>query len=225
MILLTNQAEYLPNINFFHRMKYTNKCIIADDIQFSKHSPVNRTKIMTPQGISWLTVPVLTKNKANQLIKDVKIIRESNWKNKHCKTIYHNYKTAPYFEYYEPYLRQMYNKNWTYLIDLNVTFIEIFKGLLKIDTDLILSSTLNIPGKGNEKIINIIKQTGCDRYLTDSCYIDYLDASLFQKHNIKLVYSDFKRSGFTAKDPDNSISDISILHFLFYKGPELGITV
>lgn len=219
MLFSTNPAEYLPNLNFFFRFKYVNKFIIVDDIQYSKNSFMNRAKINTTRGSSWLTVPVRSKNQDKQILKDVKIINETNWCRKHWNTLYHNYQMAPYFEHYASVFSRIYNRKWNYLIDLNMEFIEKFKEILNINTGTILSSALNSSFRGSEKIVKMALQIQCDQYFVNISYKDHLDRPLFEQQGIELCYFNLNqknnRQNWTDYDPCTSIVDL-----LFYKGPE-----
>jgi hypothetical protein len=218
MIFAANPAEYLPNIKFFQLMKNADKFVIADDIQYVKHSLINRTKIKTAHGaLLFLTVPVSAKNRK---IKDVQIVNEINWQNKHWKTILHKYRLAPYFEYYAEHIQPIFNKKWIYLIDLNIALIEIFKELLKINTLLSLSSALNLSCRGDEKLIHMAKILYCDTYLVDIRYKPYLNQNVFDQEDIELLYSNYSQPVYNQQMNSEFLADLSIIDLLMNKGPD-----
>ena len=110
MILVAERPHYIPTIDYFHKMVCSDTFVLADDILYTTGSLVNRTAIKSPEGKQWLTVPVLTRGKGKQAIGEVQIDPERNWRKKHWKAIYLNYKYAPYFEYYRDFFEQLYQK-------------------------------------------------------------------------------------------------------------------
>ncbi len=79
MILAGDQPDYLPYIGFFHKMSNCDSYMIVDHVQYSKKSFQNRNQIRGKNGIILLTVPVLTKEKFDQPIKDVLINNQVDW--------------------------------------------------------------------------------------------------------------------------------------------------
>ena len=220
MIFSANSPQYLPDINFFHLMKHSDKYVIADDNQFVKHSMINRTKINTLHGPLYLTVPVLSKNRIYQKLNDVRIVNDSDWQKKHWKTILHNYKFSPYFDHYAHFFCQLYTKKWHYLIDLNMTLIGKFREILMINSELIFSSTLNLDTKGNEKIIQIAKRINCHQYAVNCCYQHYLDNSLFNQNDIELVVLDNYSPKLDQSEHIKLNYDLSVIDLLFNLGPD-----
>ncbi|MFQ5865210.1 MAG: WbqC family protein, partial [bacterium] len=127
MILAANQPTYLPLLDFFTKMHFADVFVLADDIQYTKHSFINRTKIKTALGVQWLTVPVSTKGRMGQLINQVQIDTVQNWRQKQWKTLLVNYKYAAYFEKYADFFEDLFKKPWTRLLELNLEIIEFIK--------------------------------------------------------------------------------------------------
>ena len=116
-------------------------------------------------------------------------------------------------------LRKIYIKKWIYLIDLNLTITEITKELLHIKTPIILSSTLNSPLKGPEKIIKMAKMINCNIYNVHVNYKKYLDdVNLFGQENIRLDYSTYNYPVY-KQQYNNFIANLSIIDLLFNEGP------
>ena len=67
MIVSINQSAYLPWLGYFHRINISDIFVFFDSTQFEKNSMVNRNKIKTSQGWSWLSVPVKLKGHFDDL--------------------------------------------------------------------------------------------------------------------------------------------------------------
>ncbi|MFQ5823729.1 MAG: WbqC family protein [bacterium] len=192
MILAAHSPNYLPLVDFFYKMSTAGVFVLADDIQYTKHNFINRTKIKTSQGVPWLAVPVRTKGRMGQLINQIQIDTFQNWRRKHWKTLLVNYKYAAYFEKYAEFFENLYKKPWSKLVELNLEIIEFIIQSLNISTKIYLSSELNVTGKGSHRLIKMLNKLGCDSYLTDQEGKKYLDQCLFKESGIKLTFFSLK---------------------------------
>lgn len=219
MIVAIHQPNYLPNLAFFYKIANCDKFVFLDNAQYVKHQFMNRNKVKTVNGENWLTVPVLTKDKLGQPIDDVEINNQSNWRIDHWKTIKQNYTKAEHFKEYDFFFEGIYRNNWEWLCHLNKTLIiEIcdLLGILK-NMNFIYASDMNIDSESTERLINICKAVGGDTYLSGASGHKYLDESLFEKENIKLVYSDFKHPTYNQLWGE-FLPNISIIDLLFNEG-------
>ena len=98
---------------------------------FEKQTFRNRCLIRDPQGeIIRLTVPV-GKVEHKQLTRDIQISYQSRWQHQHWIAIESAYRHTPYFVYYADYLRPYYEKQFTWLLDLNDALTETIVSLLR----------------------------------------------------------------------------------------------
>ena len=211
------QPSYLPWIGFFEQLKRSDIFVIYDDVQFEKNSWRNRNRIKTPQGVQWLTVPVLTKGGGFQLIKDTKINNNSNWQKKHIKSITQNYNKANCFKDYSSSLFSILSEKWEYLIDLNIALINYINTILNIKTPIILSSSLKSKGSKTERLIKIINELQGNCFYEGASGKNYLDELLFKKNNIDLKYQHFLPESYNQLYGD-FISHLSIIDLILNVG-------
>jgi hypothetical protein len=101
MILTIHQPEFLPLLGYFHKMAAADLYVVLDSVQYEKNYFQNRNKIRvdSTDGWAWITVPVLTKDRSTQLIRQVElhpsIIKRQQTKN--WKTIEQSYKKNSIF--------------------------------------------------------------------------------------------------------------------------------
>lgn len=219
MILTADKPHYIPSLSYFVKMAQANIFVLADDILYTSGSAVNRAAVKSADGKHWLTVPVLSGDKGAQLIREVEIDREKNWRQKHRKAIYLNYKFAPYFEYYADFFEGLYQQEWQSLLELNIAIIKFLRKALRISNRLVLSSELQTRTGATEKIIDIVKAMNCDRYLAWQSDRDFLNAELFQQEGIELVYRDFQTKEYRQQFGE-FLPDLSIIDLLFNRAPE-----
>ncbi len=111
-----------------------------------------------------LTVPV--KVKIDTLIKDVLIDNSQNWQKRHWLSIQYNYNKAQYWDYLSEELEEIYNKQWHKLFDLNMEIIKLVRNKLRINTELIIASELNVYlGKKTNLLIDLCKYLNADAFL------------------------------------------------------------
>ncbi|NIV71183.1 MAG: hypothetical protein GWN16_00110 [Calditrichae bacterium] len=223
MILAAHQPNFMPWIGYFHKMSRADKFVLADDVQYTTQSFINRTRIKTAHEKQWLTVPVLTKKQGCQKINEVRIDTSRNWQKKHWKTLVVNYSSAPYFDQYADFFEQIYQQEWQFLVDLNVALIDFLRQELAITTSLFPSSQIALDlTSSTERIIGLAKELGCDEYLSGSGGSqDYLDEKQFQEAGICLKYNQFQHPVYTQQF-GNCVSGLSVIDLLFNQGAEVG---
>ena len=77
------QSNYIPWKGVFDLIHRVDVFVFYDDVQYTKKDWRSRNKIPTKNGEIWLTVPVKTKGKFEQLICDTEIDTSADWQSKH----------------------------------------------------------------------------------------------------------------------------------------------
>ncbi len=219
MIVAAHQPCYLPAISFFQKLALADVFVLADDYQFSKHAATNRTRIKTTDGASWLTVPVLTRSRGGQKIRDVEFNCSSKWQEKHWRTLGVNHIYAAYFEQYADALQRIYARPWKRLLDLNLELLEFACKALHLETSISLSSELEVTGGGHEKLLNIISAAGGTDYLAGEELRGYLRPTDFVQRGVQLQYCELESPRYHQQFGP-FIADLSILDLLVNEGPD-----
>lgn len=192
MIVTIHQPEHLPWLGFFDKMRQADVCVLLDTTQFAKDDFQNRNRIKAVEGPAWLTVPVFKKGVAHQLIRDVKICNDRNWKNRCWSKMLLSYRDAPFFQDYKEFFLGTYNKEWSDLLALNDSIIRFLRDQLGLKTDLLLASELGVYERGGTTVnLEICRRLGAHTYLSGRNGRAYLDEQLFAEHNIEVRYQDF----------------------------------
>jgi hypothetical protein len=192
MMVAIHQPNYLPWLGYFRKIFLSDAFVFLDSVQFEKNGYTNRVKIKTPNGGKWLTVPVATAGKPEQLIKDVEPLNSAGWSEKHWKTLEQNYKKAPFFGEYAPKLKKFYEKDWSRLADFNIALAEFICKEIGLSKKFVRSSELRAEGKSSELLAGICRKLGATKYLSGEGAKSYTDEQVFKNSGIELVYSPFK---------------------------------
>lgn len=184
-----HQSQFLPWVPYFYKYLNSDTFVILDDVQFQKNGVQNRNTIKTPTGAQWLTLPI--KHKLGTPINEVEIVNASKSIEKIIKTIDINYKKCEYYDSMKIIWDGLIGKNIFSLFSLND---YLFNSLIKIiskQNNVVLSSTLNTTVHKEDLIIEIIKKTGDNDYLTGKGALNYINIEKFKKNNINVFTYDF----------------------------------
>lgn len=220
MIVSIHQPQYLPWLGYFDKIDRSDIFVFLDDVQYKKNEWQNRNKIKTKKNWQWITLPVLYK--FGQKISEVLINNTVNWKRKHWTALLTNYSKAKYFKEYKDFFEDTYNRNWNYLVDINIDIISYLIGALGIRTQLVRASEFKLGGKGSAHLVDICKKLGADRYLSGMGGRDYLQLEEFEKSKIKVIFQDFQHPVYSQLYEKNTgfISHMSIVDLLFNYGKD-----
>ena len=208
------QPGYMPYIGFFKKIQSSDIFVFFDDAQYAIRAWDNRNKIRNKDDSMWLSVPVVKPFK--KLLKEVKINGDT-WKSKHIMAIKTSYQRAPFFKAYWNDIELILSKDWSRLIDLNITLIEHFMKVLDIHTKTIRSSELDVPGTNSQKLFNICQKLRASTYMSGKMGKEYLDENLFIHSGIKVVYEDFIHPEY-SHSTHKFIPNLSIMDLLFNEG-------
>lgn len=225
MIIAAHQPNYLPWLGFIDKVRRCDKFLILDHVQFERQNYQNRTKIRMGDSWKWLTVPVVQKSR-DELILDKEISNDRDgrlrWGRKQYATLEQVYRGAPHFRAYGPRLKEIFDADWTKLIDLNLTLLRFCLDALDIRTPLQRTSEMgSIPGQKSELVLNMCKAAGATVYLSgDGASREYLDLPAFAAAGVQVRWQDFKHPEY-VQTPSTSpfVKGLSILDLLFNCGP------
>ncbi len=213
--IFIKQAQYLPWIGFFRNMIESDILVILDDVQYAKNGWYNRNKIRTSINWMWLTLPV--KVSLGEKFNEVKIDNSQNWQEKHSKAIYINYQKSEYFEKYWREIKNIYDKKYEYLFDINFDFIKLFLDIFSINKKIILSSKLNIQKTGSDRLLEICNLLKGDVYLSGEMGKKYLKEDDFKRNNIDVIYQNFQHPEY-KQTYKPFIPNMSFIDLLFNEG-------
>ncbi len=223
MNVVIMQPFYLFLRKHFHQVKRADLYLFMDDTQFVKNGHMNRNRIKGPNGYIWLTVPVLQKGRFGQLIKDVKINNNENWKKKHWKSILQNYKSSPFFNKYSDFFENVYTREWKFLIDLNIYLIENISSFLGIqNTKYKRLSALGVENiNPTQRLIDICEKVGATKYIIGARAKDYMEEKRWEKTKVKLEYFELEYPVYSQLWGE-FLENCAIIDLLFNCGPDSG---
>ena len=215
MICAIHQPQYLPWLGYFDKIDKVDVFVFLDNVQYKKNEWQNRNKIRTQTGWQYLTVPV--KYKFGQLINKVEIDNTKKWRHKHWQALLINYSKAEFFHLYKDFFKKIYEKEWSKLVDINISLIIKITEFLGMETKFIKASELKTMGEKTDRLISICKEVGANVYLSGIGAKEYIEEEKLKKERIELVFQNFKHPVY--KQVFNGfVPNLSIVDLLFNEG-------
>ena len=122
---------YFPNIFSFKTIINSTNILFEVNDHYVKQTLRNRTSIHAANGKLNLSVPVKFSSTKKEKYKDIKICYDSNWQKIHLKSIESAYKNSPFYDFFEDYFINFYNKKEKFLVDLNYSSIRLIFEILE----------------------------------------------------------------------------------------------
>jgi hypothetical protein len=133
------EIHYLPSLEYMTILLQNPSLLFEVEENFPKQTYRNRCLILGANGVERLSVPIVHLSGEKTKTKDTKIDYSQNWIKQHQGAIRAAYGNAPYYEYFEPYLSQIFAKKRFFLVDLNIDLLSFVYRIL--DVPLVYKNT------------------------------------------------------------------------------------
>jgi hypothetical protein len=184
--------------------------VLMENVQFKKNEWQNRNRIRTAEGWQWLTVPVL--HRFPQTIAEVEIDNRSAWMRKHLQAVRQSYGKSPHADAVMPQLETVLGSPESHLAALNIRLIDVFAGVLGIDTQTVLGSDVQAREDPNDRLIDLCRALDADTYLSGAGARDYLDVDAFAAAGIEVRFQAFNHPAYEQRyqpfEPFLSVVDL-----------------
>lgn len=214
------QPYFFPYINYFSLIKYTDKFIVLDSVQYIKQGWINRNRILNPGG-SWqyIIVPV-KKHLHDTLIKDIKISSNYNWKKKIIGQLVHYKKKAPYYKEVIALIKEIFKYETDFLSKFNIFSLEKICNYLNITYNYEIFSEMDISiGEINEPddwALEISKALKAQEYINPPGGKEFFHKSKFISAGIELKFLQANLTEYDQKrnefNPGLSIIDVMVFN-------------
>jgi hypothetical protein len=213
-VVAIHQPNYLPGLRLFDKLIRADIFVWLDSVPYSKNNWTNRNRIRSSNGVSWLTVPVLT---TGRLMQSIAVARTdgSKWRSKHLKALQASYGRAPYGSALIKAMRPVYEDvSEDRLAEINLALTAVAVDWLDIRTPVARARDLDLPvGLGaSELLLAICRRTEADTYVSGAGGRHYLDLALFERANVRVVFQEFVHPQYPQIhgefQPDLSVVDL-----------------
>ncbi|KGE14144.1 WbqC family protein [Sphingobacterium deserti] len=215
------QPYFLPYIGYISLIKHTERFILFDVVQFIRHGWIERNRVLK-QNDGWLYIQVpLEKFSRETLIKDVRINNEINWKDKIFAQLITYKKRAPFYATVVELLRNVFDKSFDSIVDLNRELLIAICQYLEIAATIEVFSQMNLQideaHAPDEWALNICKKLGTDiSYINPIGGMDFFDRKKYEDNDINLLFQKMMITPYSQKratfEPGLSIIDVMMFN-------------
>ncbi len=212
------QSNYIPWKGYFDIINSVDEFVLYDDMQYTKRDWRNRNKIVTKNGLLWLTIPVLVKGKFYQKIKDTYIV-DNSWRKKHWNSLVLNYGKSKGFKLYGELFKSLYlDQEEMNLSEVNYSFIILICNILNIHTKISRSDNYEFEGVKTKPLVEICRACNADVYISGPSAKSYLDETLFEENGLQIEWMNYE--GYREYKQINTQFNhyVSILDLIFNEG-------
>jgi hypothetical protein len=190
--VVISQTMYFPWIGMLEQMRLADVYLHLDDAQFSKGGVLNRVQIKTPEGSSWLTVP-LAEKKLGQALNQCRLAAH-DWQRKHLATLRHAYAKAPFVGEMLTLVERVITQKHDSLAALGAASMESLVEYFEVlPTDIRWSSQLETPGSGSSRVLELCQALKAERYVTGHGARNYLDHEAFETAGVQVDYLNYEK--------------------------------
>lgn len=184
---------FFPWVGLLEQVRLADIFVHYDDVQFSKGSFVNRVQIKTPQGMRWMTIPLVDVH-LGQRIKDVKVAPPIQWRDAHLRLLKSSFSGAPFEGDALQLAECVFSsgcRNLGELVRRSVLALVNYFGLDKT-TRFVDVESLDCPGVSSERVLSVVQKVQGDVYVTGHGAARYLDHESFDAAGIRVEYINYQ---------------------------------
>lgn len=217
------QPYFFPYIGYWQLINAVDVFILLDDVQYIPHGWINRNRILKPGGGWQYIIAPLKKHSNKEIIKNVLVHPEKEWKDQIFRQLEHYKKKAVYYNETVNILKEiLFNSNAAHIALINYEIIQKLCHNLNINTDIYISSNKNFdysnifnPG---DWALRIAEQMGASEYINPIGGKELFDYQKFETSQIKLSF--IKSQDIVYSQPCIFESSLSIIDIMMFNGLE-----
>jgi len=141
-MIAVRPPEYFPRLRYMALLQHVDHFILADTFRYRRQSFQNRSKLRSPQGWHWITIPIFGRRDGAP-IRDVEIDTKGRWLEKHWRSFLYNYRTTMYFDFFQDSFRPFFDRTWERLSSCICRSVELLADLFGLRTTLTRASDLD----------------------------------------------------------------------------------
>lgn len=218
------QPYFAPYLGYISLIKHTDEFILFDTVQFIRHGWIERNRILK-QNEGWLYIQVpLEKHSRETFIKDIKINNESDWKKKILSQLITYKKVAPNYYKVINLLNEVFEKEYTSIVQLNKALLEKICLYLGFPKALPVFSEMKFEiddaKMPDEWALNICKKLGDDiTYINPIGGLDFFDKQKYIDNAIQIYFQKMRLEPYNQKR-NVFEAGLSVIDVMMFKSVE-----
>lgn len=237
MKVAIHQPHYFPWLGYFDKIAKVDRFVIMDEVQFVPRSYMSRNSFLNNNGeVVYQSLIVSKVGYREKALRQIEVMDCATWQNKQRVFFDNNYGRFPYYNQVMKELEHIFEKEYVYLLDVQLDTIRALCCMLNISTELVLQSSLTIEHGIDAKstlteeekqhrrcldVIHICEAAGATQYIT-GCgkSLEFVDPKMFEQHQIQLALQEYQCPIYPQKYTAEFVPNISALDMLLNCGIE-----
>lgn len=221
-VVAISQPTFLPWLGYFSILDTVDDFVFLDDVAFAHRSWQQRNRLRGPQGLQWITVPVKTANRRDQLIQDAEIDIDFGFPEKQINTLRHLYRKSAHWNTAGEALEgaMVDAASHLSLSRMNCSLIAGIAQWLGIQTRFHVASDIKSKDSRSEKLASIAGELGASTYLSTPGSAEYLleEKESFDRRSITVKIHDYSHPVYPQRF-EPFITHASIVDLIFSDAP------
>jgi hypothetical protein len=225
VIVAAHQPHYLPWLGYLDKLAKADVFVVMDDLQYEAQNFQNRQRLKLDRGPAWLTVPLVGGAQRDRIV-DKRIDNAGrggrhHWQHRARRTLEVHYGAAPCYAAYAAELDDLYVRRWEWLVDLDLTMLDLARRWFGITVPIVRASSLGLRGAKTERIRSMCEAVGARTYLSGrGGSHGYLDIDALARAGISTVWQEFRHPTYAQRYPGAGfVSHLGFLDLLLNCGP------
>jgi len=218
------QPYLFPYLGYFSLIKYTDKWIVFDMVQYIRHGWINRNRVLKPGGGWQYIIVPLEKHHRNTLIKDIKISKNINWRKQILGKLTYYKRIAPYYDKIIELVQDVLSLNTESIVTLNIYSLKKVCEYLDISFNYEVFSEMNLdigsiqePGDWALEISKVLR---AKEYVNPPGAMDIFDKQKFRRAGVGLKFLKVELGEYNQKRGEFE-PGLSIIDVMMFNGPEV----
>ncbi len=214
------QSNYIPWKGYFDLIDSVDAFMLFDAVQYTRRDWRNRNLIKTPQGLTWLTVPVEVKGRYHQTINETRIAG-TDWAQSHWRSIEGAYRRAPHFAAEAEWIAPLYAAPpEERLSAMNERFLHAICARLGITTPILRCEEYELLEDRSARLAHLCAQAGGEVYVSGPAARDYLQDTPFAELGITVEWFDYEGYASYPQLWGAFEHGVTVLDLIFNCGPD-----
>jgi hypothetical protein len=222
-IVAIHQPNFFPWLGYFDKIVRADVFVVLDHVQFPKSEGnwSNRVRLAVNGEASWVTMPVRRDYEGFRRIDEMQIDNDAPWRRKLTQTLRTNYGKAAAFKDVFPAVESWIANPTDSLADYNLAGITAICERVGLEcSHIVRSSALQVTGAKTDLLVNVVRATGGNTYLSGDGSAGYQDDAAFAAAGIGVEYQRFVHPVYPQRGSAEFVPGLSILDAIFHCGFE-----
>lgn len=213
------QPYIFPYMGYFQLIASSDTFVYYDDVSFIKQGWINRNRILVNGEEHLFSIP-LENISSSEEIRDTHVSGNEygRWSRKFVKTLRFAYAGASCHDKVYPMLKRFFEKEYANIAVMAQASVELVLDHAGVEANTVRSSEAydNQHLAGQDRVLDICKQEGADRYINPPGGAELYDPSVFAQEGLQLRFLEPDLPAYPQANADEHVPGLSIIDVMMH---------